>query len=108
MLNTVASAPSSYGAVKTTATSPATTTAVQSFATGSVTLTISNMSLTAAEYCIVGIGESLLDAEANRDGTEAIAVGAGQSVEKRKTSNATHYAWKSASGTPALYLGENV
>lgn len=101
-------AQSSYGAIKTTATAPATTVAVQAFATGTATLTMSNLSTTAAEYCIIGIGESLLDAEANRDGSETIVVRANSDLEKRVPAGATHYAWKSASGAPALYLGENV
>jgi len=101
-----ATAQSSYGDIKTCIAAPAAGAQVQAFAIGSAELRAKNGSATAAEYVIIGFGESETAAEANRDGTNMLVVLAGESWEDRKSANETHYAWKSATGTPVLWLGE--
>jgi hypothetical protein len=102
----IGTAQSSYGDVKTCVAAPAAGAQVQAFAAGSTELRAKNGSATAGEYVIIGFGESEAAAEANRDGTNMLVVLAGESWEDRKSTNETHYAWKSATGTPLLWLGE--
>ena len=106
-VTTVGTAPTSVGAIKTTATAPATTTAAEAIATGSRSLAYKNLSATTAQYCLLGFGTSIVDAETNRDAGQMVCA-AGESAEVRIPTNATHYAWKSASGTPSLWIGQGV
>lgn len=97
--------PSSIGNIKSSTTAPSAGTAVEAFASGSVGLIIKNHSSVAAEYIIIGLGSSEVEAETNRDAGQLTVLAS--SVERiRRDSNVTHYAWKSASGTPSAYIGQ--
>lgn len=99
-------AQSSYGDIKTCVSTPAPGAQVQAFATDSSELRAKNLSATVGEYVIIGFGESEAAAEANRDGANMLVVQAGESWKDRKSVNETHYAWRSATGAPVLWLGE--
>lgn len=98
-------APTSIGNIKATATAPSAGTAVEAFATGARGLEIKNLSTTAAEYLILGQGTSQVNAEANRDAGQYV-VRANETAKIKRTPGATHYAWKSASGTPSAFIGQ--
>lgn len=97
--------PSSYFGLVTTANAPTTGVATYAIATGSKNLEYKSLSSASAEYCLLGFGTSVADAETNRDSGQVI-IKAGEIGSERMPSNATHYSIKSASGTPVVQLAQ--
>jgi hypothetical protein len=98
-------APTAIGEVKVCAAAPGSGVATEAVDSSSRVLSFKNLSTTAAEYALLGFGTSIVDAETNRDAGQ-IVCRANESDSVRIPSDATHYSWKSASGTPSLWIGQ--
>ena len=99
----VGDTPSSLFETVVTAAAPAT--GVATFALDPDTRALEYKSLTAvaAEYCWLGFGETVIEAEANRDANQVL-IKAGEIGKERVPSGMNYYSVKSASGTPIVHF----